>query len=165
MKTGITTSTTNRPDSESGVSHLIEYIIITGVAILLFVIMVPMANETLIERPTNYLTGYAYTDIGNGVSTRIIDLFAIIPYYNTANITTKFDIPDEVAGRDYWVEIVPGPPEHPKDNMIRISGGSGISSTISLAGIGETVFGSSGGRTTASGLNYIEYNFTREGEP
>src|SRR5512136_2533211 len=126
MIEGITTSTTDRPDRESGVSHLIEYIIITGIVILLFVIMVPMTNEAFIERPTEYLTGYAYTDIGNGVSTRIIDLFAIIPYYNNATIITKFDIPDEVAGRDYWVEIVPGPPEHPSDNSIRISGGSGI---------------------------------------
>jgi hypothetical protein len=151
---GITTSTTNIPDSESGVSHLIEYIIITGIVILLFVIMVPMANQTFIETPTNYLTGYAYTDIGNGVSTRIIDLYAIIPYYNNATIVTKFDIPNEVAGRDYRVEIEGDPGE-----IIRISGGSGISSTISLAGIGETVFGRSEGNTTASGLNYIEYTY------
>jgi hypothetical protein len=154
MKKGITTSITNLPDSESGVSHLIEYVIITGVVILLFVIIVPIANQTLVEGPTEYLTGYAYTDIGNGVSTRIIDLFAIIPYYNTATITTKFDIPDEVAGRDYWVDIEGDPGE-----MIRVSGGSGISSTVSLAGIGQTVFGSTGGRTTASGLNYIEYSY------
>jgi hypothetical protein len=159
MLKGITTSTTNLPDRESGVSHLVEYILITGVVVLLFVITISMTNETFIERPTNYLTGYAYTDIGNGVSTRIVDLFAIIPYNNNATITTQFDIPDEVAGRDYWIEIVPGPPERPSDNMIRISGGSGISSTISLSGIGETVFGQSEGRTTASGLNYIEYSF------
>lgn len=154
MRAGITDSTTAFPERESGVSHLIEYIIITGVVILLFVIIVPMANETFIERPTNYLTGYAYIDIGNGVSTRIIDLFAIIPYYNTATIVTKFDIPDEVAGKDYRVEIEGDPGE-----IIRISGGSGISSTISLAGIGETVFGQSEGNTTASGLNYIEYSY------
>lgn len=155
MKAGITTSTTDRPYHDSGVSHLIEYILISGIVILLFVIMVPMVNEAFIESPRNYLTGYAYTDIGNGVSTRIIDLFAIIPYYNNATIVTRFDIPDDVAGRDYWIEIVPGPPE----NVLIISGGAGISSTISLSGIGETVFGRSEGRTTASGLNYIEYRF------
>jgi hypothetical protein len=154
MTAGITDSPTEIPERESGVSHLIEYIIITGVVILLFVIIVPMANETFIERPTNYLTGYAYIDIGNGVSTRIIDLFAIIPYYNEATIVTKFDIPDEVAGKDYRVEIEGDPGE-----VIRISGGSGISSTISLAGIGETVFGQAEGSTTASGLNYIEYSY------
>jgi len=159
MLTGITTSITDPPDAESGVSHLVEYIIITGTVVLLFIITISMTNETFIERPTNYLTGYAYTDIGNGVSTRIVDLFTIIPYYNNATITTRFDIPDDVAGRDYWVEIVPGPPGEESDRIVRISGGSGISSTISLSGIGETVFGRSEGRTTASGLNYIEYSY------
>jgi hypothetical protein len=154
MNTGTTTSTTDRTDKESGVSHLIEYLMITGVVILLFVIMVPMVTDAFIRGPTEQLTESAYTDIGNGVSTRIIDLFAIIPYYNNATITTKFDIPDDVAGRDYRVEIEGTPGER-----IRISGDSGISVTTSLAGIGETVFGRSNGSTTASGLNSIEYKF------
>jgi hypothetical protein len=156
---GITTSTTDLVDRESGVSHLVEYIIISAILVVLMVIMIPMVNEAFIEGPTTYLTGYAYTDIGNGISTRIIDLYAIIPYGNNATIVTRFDIPDDVAGRDYWVEIVPGPPDRPYDNSIVISGGSGISTTVSLAGIGETTVGRSGGRTTASGLNYIEYQY------
>jgi hypothetical protein len=154
MMAGITTSTIDRPDKESGVSHMIEYTMITGIVILLFVIMVPMVTEAFIRGPTEQLTESAYTDIGNGVSTRIIDLYAIIPYYNTATITTKFDIPDDVAGRGYQVEIEGDPGE-----MIQISGDSGISATISLAGIGKTVFGRSEGSTTASGLNSIEYQF------
>jgi len=84
---------------------MIEYTMITGIVILLFVIMVPMVTEAFIRGPTEQLTESAYTDIGNGVSIRIIDLYAIIPYYNNATITTRFDIPDDVAGRDYLVEI------------------------------------------------------------
>jgi hypothetical protein len=161
MKPGITTSTTDLPEKESAVSHMIEYTIITGIVILLFVIMVPMVTEAFIRGPTEYLTESAYTDIGNGVSTRIIDLYAIIPYYNKATIITKFDIPDDVAGKDYWVEILPGPQGKKNDpgEIIRISGSSGISSTTSLAGIGKTIFGGSEGNTTASGLNYIVYEF------
>lgn len=151
---GITNSTTHQFDKESGVSHLLEYLIITGVVVLLFIIMVPMVTEAFIRGPTEQLTESAYIDIGNGLSTRIIDLFAIIPYYNEATITTKFDIPDDVAGRGYQVEIEGDPGE-----MIQISGDSGISATISLAGIGKTVFGRSEGSTTASGLNSIEYQF------
>ena len=82
MMAGITNSTTNYPDKESGVSHMIEYIIITGIVVLLFMIMVPMVTEGFIRGPTEQLTESAYTDIGNGVSTRIIDLYAIIPYNN-----------------------------------------------------------------------------------
>lgn len=159
MRQIITSSTTEPVDSESGVSHLVEYLIISGILVLFIVIMIPMVNEAFIEGPSNYLTGYAYTDIGNGVSTRIIDLYAIIPYYNEAVIITKFDVPDDVAGRDYWIEITPGPPENPQDNKIVITGRSGISSTISLSGIGETVFGRAEGNTTASGMNYIEYRY------
>jgi len=154
MNKDTSTSTTDLPDKESAVSHMIEYTLITGIVILLFVIMVPMVTEAFIRGPTEQLTESAYTDIGNGVSIRIIDLYAIIPYYNNATITTRFDIPDDVAGRDYLVEIKGNPGE-----MIRISGGLGISSTTSLAGIGETVFGGSEGSTTASGLNSIEYKF------
>jgi len=154
MNKDTTTSTTDLPDKESAVSHMIEYTMITGIVILLFVIMVPMVTEAFIRGPTEQLTESAYTDIGNGVSTRIIDLYAIIPYYNTATITTRFDIPDDVAGKDYWVNIEGNPGE-----LVRISGSSGISSTVSLAGIGETVFGGSEGSTTASGLNSIEYKF------
>lgn len=154
-----TTSTINKMDYESGVSQTLEYIIISGVLLLFLVITIPMVNDTFIERPTNYLSYHAYTDIGNGVSTRIIDLYAIIPYGNPATITTKFDVPDDVAGRDYTIEILPGPAERPKDNRIVISGGSQVSSTVSLAGIGETIFGMSEGKTTASGLNNIEYQY------
>lgn len=154
-----TTSTTKMLDHESGISQTLEYIIISGVLLLFLVITIPMVNDTFIERPANFLSYHAYTDIGNGVSTRIIDLYAIIPYGNPATIITKFDVPDDVAGRDYTIEILPGPPERPKDNRIVISGGSQVSSTVSLAGIGETVFGLSEGRTTASGLNNIEYQY------
>ncbi len=151
--------TSSPVDAESGVSHLVEYIIITGVVIVFMIILIPMVNVVFIEGPANHLTYYAYTDIGNGVSTRIIDLYAIIPYYNDADIVTRFDIPDDVAGRDYWVDITDGPPDRPYDKAIVISGGTTIRSTTSLSGIGETLFGRSEGRTTASGLNYIEYHY------
>jgi hypothetical protein len=149
----------NPVDRDSGVSHLLEYLIISGIVIIFMIILIPMTNQIFIEGPANQLTFYALTDIGNGVSTRIIDLYAVIPYYNDATITTKFDIPDDIAGRDYWVEIVPGPPEKPHDQSIIITGSSGSSSRISLSGIGETIFGRSEGRTTASGLNRIEYSY------
>ena len=147
-----------RVDGESGVSSMIEYIIISGILLLLLVIIVPMVTTVFIEQPTNILTTYAFTDIGNGVSTRIVDLYAVIPFYNHATITTKFDIPDEVGGKDYRVDIVPGPPSRPYDEQIIISNPS-YETTVSLAGIGATVFGMAGGNTTASGINEITYQY------
>ncbi len=145
---------------ESGVSQMIEYILISSILLLFFVITILMVNNIFIEEPSNFLTSYAYMDIGNGISTRIVDLYAIIPYSQVnTHIGTKFDVPDDVAGKGYVIEIVEGPPNRPSDRRIVISGAGPIKSTVSLSGIGETVFGIAEGRTTASGLNYIEYQY------
>ncbi|MDI9633277.1 MAG: hypothetical protein QFX32_04380 [Methanolinea sp.] len=146
-------------DNESGVSQMLEYILITSILIIFFTITILTVTNTFIQDPADYLTYHAYTDIGNGVSTRIVDLFAIIPYNSNAHIVSKFDIPDDVAGKDYIVEIVQGPPGSPDDRQIAIYGSGSIKSIISLSGIGKTVFGTAEGKTTASGLNYIEYQY------
>jgi hypothetical protein len=143
---------------------MVEYIIISGILLLLLVIVVPLVTSVFIDQPTNQLLTYAFTDIGNGVSTRIVDLYAVVPFYNTATITTEFNIPDEVAGRDYRVEIVPGPPSRPYDSQILISSGN-YQSEIALAGIGATVFGTAEGNTTASGVNEIYYHYESGGQP
>jgi hypothetical protein len=136
---------------------MIEYILISGILILLMVIMIPMVTTVFIDQPTNQLITYAFTDIGNGVSTRIVELYAVIPGDNPAHITTEFNIPDQVAGKDYRVVIIQGPPLRPDDLQILISGGN-YQSEISLAGIGSTV--SAEGNTTASGVNEIYYDRT-----
>ncbi len=157
MERTLRTGISDHKDEDRAVSSMIEYILISGILMLFLVITIPLVTSIFIDQPSNQLTTYAFTDIGNGVSTRIVDLYAIIPYYNSANISTKFDIPDDVAGKDYWVEISPGP--LPKENMIIISRGD-YQSSVSLAGIGATtMFGWSGGKTTASGLNRIEYEY------
>jgi len=85
------------------------------------------------------------------VSTRIVDLYVIAP--NKGEITSRFDIPDEVAGRGYFVQVSPG--DSPGNDVIVVTGGS-ITSEAPLAGIGATlgVFGS----TSSSGVNEIYYN-------
>lgn len=135
---------------EEGVSNLLEYLFISGLLLLFIVITFPLVTSVFIDQPTNQLTTIAFIDIGNGVSTRIVDLYALVPGTNHANITTKFDIPDDVAGRDYWVEIEGG-------TEVVISRGD-YETMVSLGGIGSSEEGSSGGRTTASGLNFIEYH-------
>ncbi|MCC7573769.1 MAG: hypothetical protein KO464_10400 [Candidatus Methanofastidiosum sp.] len=145
-------------ERDDAVSNLIEYIFITGILLMFLIIIIPVVNTIFIERPVYELTSHAYTDIGNGVSTRIIDLYAIIPIYNNATIVTDFDIPDDVVGRDYRVDIVDGPPGKEYDKRILISGNN-LEYYISLSGIGATIYGGSGGGTTASGINTIEYHY------
>ena len=135
-------------DRESGVSHLIEYLIISGVLMMLIIITILTITPVFIDQPLNKLTDYAFIDIGNGVSTRIVDLYVIAP--DNGNITTKFDIPDDVAGRGYFVEII----YDESGDQVRVFRDS-IERTVSLAGIGGTLGVT--GNTTGAGLNIIRY--------
>ncbi len=137
-------------NTEEGVTNLLEYIFISGTLLLLLVVLMFLVNAVFMEGPADTLSYHAYTDIGNGVSTRIVDLYLIAPYNGT--IETKFDIPDEVAGRDYFV-IAKNPGTI--DTVIEVRRGD-IYSEISIAGIG----GTRGvvGETTGRGWNRIIYD-------
>ncbi len=136
-------------NNSEGVTNLLEYIFISGTLLLLLVVLMFLVNAVFMEGPANTLSYHAYTDIGNGVSTRIVDLYIIAPYNGT--IETKFDIPDEVANRDYFVEAK----GEGTDTMIEVRRGD-IFSSISIAGIG----GTRGvvGNTTGRGWNRIIYD-------
>jgi hypothetical protein len=136
-------------DNSDGVTSLLEYIFISGTLLLLLVVLMFLVNAVFMEGPANTLCYHAYTDIGNGVSTRIVDLYIIAPYNGTIN--TTFDIPDDVANRDYFVEAK----GTGSATMIKVSRGN-IYSSISLAGIGSTR--GVVGNTTGHGWNRIIYN-------
>ena len=154
----------SRIHSEEAVSHLIEYLIISGVLILLMIILTLSTIPVFITGPMNQLDYYAYNDIGNGVSTRIVDLYTIIPeqnlgdyntryYYVDVHVFSNFDIPDDIAGRGYFVEVVEG---GTRSGSLIITGDT-QTTQISLSGIGETI--GVIGRTSSSGLNQISYNY------
>jgi len=148
MKTG---RPCNQRYTESGVANLIEYIMISGVLMGLLIVMLLLVNTNIMEDPANRLSYVAFTDIGNGISTRIVDVYSIAPRDGT--ITTRFDIPDDIAGKDYFVEIGPG--ANPVDQDVMISRGS-LETHVALAGVGATR--GIAGNTTGKGLNKISYN-------
>jgi len=135
--------------SDEGVSDLIEYFLISGMLMLIIIITVLTITPVAIYQPSDQLSEYAFIDIGNGVSTRIVDLYVIAP--SEGNITTKFDIPDDVIGREYFVVL----DQDNSGDFVSVSYGN-IRREVPLAGIGETlaVFGN----TTGHGLNEILYN-------
>jgi hypothetical protein len=130
---------------------MIEYLMISGVLMALLIVMLLLVNTNIMENPANRLSYVAFTDIGNGVSTRIVDIYAIAPRDGT--IATHFDIPDDIAGKDYFVEVGPG--ANPVDQDIMVSRGF-LETHISLAGIGASR--GVGGNTTGRGMNIINYN-------
>lgn len=148
MKTG---PPCNHLQNESAVANLIEYIMISGVLMGLLFVMLLLVNTNIMENPADRLTYVDFTDIGNGVSTRIVDVYAIAP--RDGNIITHFDIPDDIVGRDYFVDIGPG--ANPVDQDVKVSRGD-LETSVALAGIGA----SRGvvGNTTGGGMNTIRYD-------
>lgn len=137
------------PVNEEGVTRLMEYVIISGVLLVLMIVMMFTINAVFMEGPADKLRYHAFVDIGNGISTRIVDLYVIAPGNGT--IATKFDIPDDVAGRGYFVDVgMTG-----ASQAIQVQGGN-IQSTVAIAGIGATKGVS--GNTTGAGWNMIQYD-------
>lgn len=134
---------------DNGVANLMEYIMISGILVVLLVVTMLTVNSAIMEKPAEEMGYYAFTDIGNGVSTRIVDIYVIAP--DSGSIRSKFDIPDEVLGNDYNVKIsLLG-----EDQEIQVYHDR-VESSISLAGIGATKGVT--GNTTGSGLNWITYD-------
>ena len=148
MKTG---RPCNRLNNEHAVANLIEYIMISGVLMGLLIVMLLLVNTNIMEDPANRLAYVAFTDIGNGVSTRIVDVYAIAPREGT--ISTRFDIPDDIAGKDYFVEIGPG--ADPVDQDVMVSRGY-LETHVALAGIGASR--GVAGNTTGKGMNRISFD-------
>jgi hypothetical protein len=149
MKTGPTGNHWKR--NERAVANLIEYVLVSAVLMILLMVMMLLVNSSIMQTPADRLSYVAFTDIGNGISTRIVDVYAIAP--SDGSITTRFDIPDDIANQGYFVEIGPG--TNPVDQNVRVYRDF-LSTEVSLAGIGATR--GVAGNTTGTGLNTISYN-------
>jgi hypothetical protein len=130
---------------------MIEYLMISAVIMALFIVMLLLVNTYIMEGPANRVIYVSFTDIGNGVSTRIVDVYAIAP--DEGNIKTHFDIPDEIVGRGYFVNLGSNP--NSADQDITVSRDY-LNARIALAGIGVTR--GVNGSTTGAGMNIISYN-------
>jgi hypothetical protein len=155
MKTG---HISNRLHNDSAVANMIEYLMVSAVIMALFIVILLLVNTNIMEDPANRLVYVAFTDIGNGVSTRMIDVYAISPKDGT--VFTHFDIPDDIAGKDYFVDV--GTRQNSNSNeyndqYIRISRNY-LTTDIALSGIGASPGYSVGGSTTGKGMNTICYN-------
>jgi hypothetical protein len=136
---------------DTGVASMIEYVMVSGVIMVLFITMLLLVNANFMQGPVNTLTYYAFTDIGNGVSTRIVDVYAIAP--DDGNVSSNFDLPDDIGGQMYNVEIV-GDTTGQKVAISR----DYIFSHTALAGVGASKHGQAGGNTTGAGVNRISYS-------
>jgi hypothetical protein len=142
-----------RLNREEGVSTLVEYLMITAILITLMIITMLVLNTVMMQEPSDRLNYYAFTDISNGVSTRIVDVYVIAPF--PGSLSTKINLPDDVAGKSYYVEITPRfiNVENTTDEVIVSR--SSVNYHASLAGIGSTL--GVVGNTTGGGFNRIRF--------
>ena len=142
---------THKKFNEEGVASMIEYISITATLVALFIVMLLLVNTYFMQGPLDTLTYSAFTDIGNGVSTRMVDVYAIAPA--NGNLTSVYKLPTDIAGQNYGVEIV-GDSSGQTVTIYRNS----ISSQVALSGIGASQHGNAIGNTTGGGVNLISYD-------
>jgi hypothetical protein len=136
-------------DNESGVANLVEYVTITGILLVLLIATIFATNAIFMQGPADRLAYHSFVDVGNGISTRIVDIYVIAP--DNGTITTDFDIPDDVTGQDYFVEM-----DGTSDAQKVVVSRGDIRSTISIAGIGSTMGVT--GNTTGGGINRLTYD-------
>ena len=142
---------------ESAERIFIQYVMVSGVLMVLFVIMLLLVNANFMVEPADTLSYYAFTDIGNGVSTRIVDVYSIAPQNGT--LVTQFNRrPGRYRGENYFVDIEPSANQNDQDIVVWRDA---VSSNISLSGIDLTSQGIATGNTTGSGINRITSQFRR----
>jgi hypothetical protein len=151
MRTGPSHHKQSEHPDDSGVATMIEYVMVTGVVMGLFIVMLLLVYANFVEAPVTTITYSAFTDIGNGLSTRIVDVYAIAPA--DGDITSNFDLPDEIGGRNYEVEIS-GDASGQTVDVSR----DYIVTSVAMAGIGATAHGKAGGNTTGAGVNRVSYD-------
>lgn len=92
-------------ENEEAVITAVEYIVITGILMVMLIITVLTVNHLFIEGPSDTLRYNSYLDTGERLSARIVDMEMLAP--ESGRIVTRLDIPLEVAGKSFNVSFVP----------------------------------------------------------
>jgi hypothetical protein len=118
-----------------GMSTLTGYVVISSVAIIFFGIIAITTVGSFIERPSKIVMREGYSDVGNDISTKIVDIYIIAP--ENGKLTTSLRIPGSVARQEYKVDanVV-----DKSDQTIKVSAlHTDIEVTMTINGIAHTV--------------------------
>jgi len=87
------------------VSILIQYLMVSGAGIAFFGILMLSLNSVFLENPSNIVMEKRFSDIGNQISTNIIDMYIVVP--DNGELETDFIMPIKAGGDYYKVEASP----------------------------------------------------------
>lgn len=139
-------------ENHLGVSSVMELTITFIIASLIFSVLIMSFNSLFLETPQYLVTRNQFADIGNSVSTMLIDTYLVVPENGT--LTTTFTEPEAVTGSAYQIQIHRS---GSNDREVLVtSGDSGISVSVTLNGANSTI-PINGTTNSTDYLHRIEY--------
>jgi hypothetical protein len=146
---------------EDGVAPTVEYILTFVVASSIFALLIMNFSPLFISSPQYIVTRNQLADIGNDVSTKVIDTYLVAP--DDGRITTYFDIPGTVAaGYTYNVSVVQMTGKDQDDSEVSVfTADRSIYVNTTLSGAGLTI-PISGNTTSTWYLHDITYDTNKQ---
>jgi hypothetical protein len=145
---------------ERGVTAMMEFILMFVLAAAIFSIFIMNFNAVFLNQPKYVVATNQFVDIGNDVTTKIIDTYLIAP--DDGMVQTYFDIPETVAGYTYDVDVKPVGVDD-REVQIHTDENSDISVYTTLNGANTTIK-IRGTTTSTSMFHGIVYNSQDAGE-
>ncbi|MCK4476657.1 MAG: hypothetical protein KAU16_08015 [Methanophagales archaeon] len=135
-----------------GVSTLTGYVVISSVAIIFFGIIAITTVGSFVERPSQIVMRGGYSDVGNDISTKIVDIYIVAPENGTLN--TSLRIPRSVAMQEYEVNAT----VDKNNQMIKVSAlHTNTEVTVTINEIAHTV-GVNGSTLSGNPEHWLRYD-------
>ena len=147
-------------EDDRGMSTLTGYIVISSIAIIFFGIIAITTTGLFIERPSKIVMRGGYSDIGNDISTKIVDVYIVAPENGTLN--TSLRMPRSVARQEYEVNAS----VDESNQMIKVSAlhtDTEVTVTINEIAQAHTVT-VRGSMLSGNPEHWLRYNSTFDGE-
>ncbi len=138
---------------DGGASMITEYIMVFIISMLVFTVFISSAQSIFVDGPVKMVSWNQFTDIGNDVDAKLIDTYLVAPRNGT--ISTTFDIPGDVAGHGYVVQLSDAPNQD-KEVTVYSDCYPGLSVKLTLNGVNSTipVYGNTSSHNAAHTISY-----------
>ena len=117
------------------VSYPLEYVIISGIAILFFAVVMLTAGAMLTAAPLDVAATQQFNDVGNDISNKLIMFYLIVPEHGT--MSTTLEMPQTIGGHAYTVRMSTN---NTTDQTVIISADDmSVNISYTLNGIGASI--------------------------
>ena len=117
------------------VSYPLEYVIISGIAILFFAVVMMTSGAMLTAAPLDVAATQQFNDVGNDISNKLIMFYLIVPEHGT--MSTTLEMPQTIGGHAYTVRMSTN---NTTDQTVVISADDlNVNISYTLNGIGASI--------------------------